>query len=90
MNIRRYRQRRIRNIAFLSLSGVATAFGLVWLALILATLLYEGFAALDITLVTETTPPPGEAGGLLNAIFGSLMMDTMAAGLARQIGRAHV
>jgi hypothetical protein len=29
---------------------------------------------LSLALFTEMTPPPNEAGGLANAIFGSLMM----------------
>ena len=33
-----------------------------------------GFAALSPTLFTQTTPPPGSAGGLANAIFGSVMI----------------
>ena len=32
----------------------------------------NGFAALSPTLFTQTTPPPGSAGGLANAIFGSV------------------
>ncbi|HXF79395.1 MAG TPA: phosphate ABC transporter permease PstA [Usitatibacter sp.] len=57
--------------------GVSTAalgFGLFWLAWILAVLLYEGGAALGPTLFTKMTPPPGNDGGLGNAIFGSVMM----------------
>jgi phosphate transport system permease protein len=86
MNTRRYHARRIRNTVFLSLSAAATVFGLGWLALILGTLLYEGFTAFNVTLFTEMTPPPGEEGGLLNAIFGSLMMDTMAVAAGTPIG----
>lgn len=86
MNTRRYHARRIRNAVFLSLSAAATAFGLGWLFVILATLLYEGGSALDIMLLTEMTPPPGETGGLLNAIFGSLMMDSMAVAAGTPIG----
>jgi phosphate transport system permease protein len=86
MNTSRYNARRIRNAVFLSLSAAATAFGLGWLALILGTLLYEGFTALDLRLVTQMTPPPGEDGGLLNAIFGSLMMDSMAVAAGTPIG----
>jgi phosphate transport system permease protein len=86
MNTRRYHARRIRNTVFLSLSAAATVFGLGWLFVILATLLYEGGSALDVTLLTEMTPPPGETGGLLNAIFGSLLMDSMAVAAGTPIG----
>jgi phosphate transport system permease protein len=82
----RYAIRRVRNVVFLSLSVVATGFGLGWLALILGTLLYEGITALDLKLITEMTPPPGEDGGLLNPIFGSLMMSTFAVAVGTPLG----
>jgi phosphate transport system permease protein len=82
----RYAIRRVRNVVFLSLSVVATGFGLGWLALILGTLLYEGITALDLKLITEMTPPPGEDGGLLNPIFGSLMMSTFALAVGTPLG----
>ena len=61
-------------------------FGLGWLALILGTLVYEGFSGIDLAIFTESTPPPGAMGGLLNAIFGSLMMSTFAVLLGTPIG----
>jgi phosphate transport system permease protein len=48
--------------------------GLVMLAIILGTLIYKGVAGLNLAVFTEMTPPPGEGGGLLNAIFGSVVM----------------
>lgn len=56
------------------MSLVAMAVGLAILAWILGTLLVEGVGALSLTVFTQMTPPPGEAGGLLNAIVGSLLM----------------
>jgi phosphate transport system permease protein len=82
----RYTARRVRNAMFLTLSVLATAFGLGWLAIILGTLLYEGFSALDWNLITEMTPPPGEDGGLLNAIAGSIMMGGFAVVTGTPIG----
>ena len=70
----------------LCLSGATMAFGLFWLAWILITLLHEGFSALSLTLFTQTTPPPGSAGGLANAIAGSLMMATVATLIGTPIG----
>ena len=32
---------------------------------------------LSLTLFTQTTPPPGSAGGLVNAIVGSLIMTVL-------------
>ena len=51
----------------------ATAFGPSWFVLILPVLLWEGFGGLSLAVFTEMTPPPGSAGGLLNAIAGSLI-----------------
>src|SRR5438045_9150987 len=69
-----YTRRRLANGLVMSLSVVATGFGLLWLVLVLWTLLENGIAAITPALFSEMTPPPGSAGGLLYAIFGSLMM----------------
>ena len=81
-----YFRRRLWNRFFLSLSVLATAFGLSWLALILGTLLYEGFSSIDLNLFVQSTPPPGSVGGLLNAILGSLMMSSFAVLVGTPIG----
>jgi phosphate transport system permease protein len=81
-----YRRRRRVNALMLFISGLAMAFGLFWLAWILFTLLYEGFGALSISLFTQMTPPPGSAGGLLNAIVGSVMMAAAATLLGTPVG----
>ena len=86
MNGGRYFRRRLRNGFFLSLSVLATLFGLGWLALILGTLLYKGFSGVDLKLFTEMTPPPGEGGGLLNPIAGSVLMNAFAVAVATPIG----
>ncbi|MFT4100416.1 MAG: phosphate ABC transporter permease PstA [Burkholderiaceae bacterium] len=69
-----YRGRLMRNRIAMSLSLVAMAIGLGVLAWILSMLLYKGFSGLSWAVFTQTTPPPGSAGGLANAIVGSLMM----------------
>jgi len=69
-----YRRRKRRNRLMMSLSAVALAFGLSWLLWILAVLLWEGASALRPSLFTQMTPPPGNDGGLANAIFGSVLM----------------
>jgi phosphate transport system permease protein len=76
MNV--YAQRRFANVLVMSLSVVATAFGLLWLVLVLGTLLFEGFSAITPALFSQMTPPPGNSGGLLNAIFGSVVMTVIA------------
>lgn len=77
-----YHRRQRFNRFMLTLSGVALLFGLFWLFWIILTLLVKGGSALSLSLLTQTTPPPGEAGGLLNAIVGSFMM----AGVGTLIG----
>jgi phosphate transport system permease protein len=58
----------------MALSVLATAFGAVWLFLILGTLIWNGASGLSLSVFTENTPPPGSAGGLANAIVGSLIL----------------
>jgi phosphate transport system permease protein len=70
----------------MGLSFAATLFGLSWLALILGALFYQGFSGLDIAVFTQSTPPPGATGGLLNAIVGSLLMTVFAVIVGTPIG----
>src|SRR3954447_4677973 len=86
MSNSRYFRRRLKSAIFLGLSLMATIFGLAWLAAILGTLVYEGFSGIDLAIFTESTPPPGAMGGLLNAIFGSVIMSTFAVALGTPIG----
>jgi phosphate transport system permease protein len=81
-----YHQRRRVNALMLFISGLTMVFGLFWLAWILITLLHEGFGALTLSLFTQMTPPPGSAGGLLNAIVGSVLMASMATLIGTPIG----
>jgi phosphate transport system permease protein len=81
-----YASRQRRNVLTMGLAYGATFFGLSWLVLILGVLLYEGFAGLSLAVFTEMTPPPGSAGGLLNAIMGSLVMTVLAVVIGTPIG----
>src|SRR5712692_9408725 len=81
-----YARRRRRNKVAMTLSFFATGVGLGWLVLILGVLLWEGFSGLSLEVFTEMTPPPGSAGGLLNAIAGSLMMTVLAVLIGTPIG----
>ena len=81
-----YKRRRRVNALMLSVASLAMLFGLFWLAWILVTLLQQGASALSYTLFTRTTPPPGGAGGLLNAIVGSTLMSLTATLLGTPIG----
>jgi len=76
--MRLYTRRRIANYTVVGLSLAAMAFGLTFLVFVLGTLLVNGVGALNVTLFTQATPPPGSAGGLMNAIFGSLAMTVIA------------
>jgi phosphate transport system permease protein len=78
--------RRRRNTIAKGLALAATAFGLGWLVLILGVLLYEGVGGLSLAVFIENTPPPGSAGGLLNAIAGSLVMTFLAVLIGTPIG----
>jgi phosphate transport system permease protein len=69
-----YRRRRWTNRAALTLSVCTMGIGLAFLFWILWTLAARGLGALRPVVFTQTTPPPGSAGGLLNAIAGSLLM----------------
>jgi len=82
----RYSGRRRRNYMATSLALAATAFGVGWLVLILGALLWHGFAGLSLRVFTEMTPPPGSSGGLLNPIFGSLMLTGLAVIIGTPIG----
>jgi len=86
MNSSLYAARRRRNGIMLSLSLAATLLGLGWLVLILAVLLWEGFSGLSLAVFTEMTPPPGADGGLLNPIFGSLILTVLAVVIGTPIG----
>ena len=81
-----YFRRRLANTTFIVLSFSAAAFGLIWLCFILWALLSNGVAALGPHLFTEATPPPGSAGGLSNAIFGSVVMSLGAVLIGTPIG----
>jgi phosphate transport system permease protein len=54
--------------------------------LILGILLFHGIGGLSLSVFTENTPPPGAAGGLLNAITGSLIITVLAVAIGTPIG----
>jgi phosphate transport system permease protein len=81
-----YAARRRKNSVTMALSLAATLLGLGWLVMILGVLLYEGFSGLSLRVFTEMTPPPGSAGGLLNAIMGSLVLTGLAVLIGTPIG----
>jgi phosphate transport system permease protein len=83
----RHRARKRMNVIALTLSLAAMAFGLFWLAWILVETIRLGIGGLALSVFTEMTPPPqAETGGLANAIFGSVVMVTLATMLGTPIG----
>ena len=84
----RYRRQAIKNGAAKAVATLATCFALVWLVWILWTTASEGARALHWRLFTQMTPPPGEDGGLLNAIYGSAVMVLIAIFIGTPVGIA--
>jgi phosphate transport system permease protein len=52
----------------------------------LTALFYNGFSAINPKVFTEITPPPGDNGGLANAIVGSVMMSAIAVAAGTPLG----
>jgi phosphate transport system permease protein len=81
-------RRRAADIAAFVFATAATLFGLFWLFWILWMTLRQGAAALTPTLFTQMTPPPGESGGILNALYGSAVMILLGVLIGTPIGVA--
>jgi phosphate transport system permease protein len=82
----RFASRKRVNIVALTLSLAAMGFGVFWLIWILWETLSLGVGGLTLATFTEMTPPPNEAGGIANAIYGSFMMVAMATFIGTPIG----
>ncbi len=82
----RYKQRKLVNRVALTLSLAAMAFGLFWLMWILYETFRLGLEGISLATFTEMTPPPNDAGGLANAIYGSFLMVMMATFVGTPIG----
>ncbi len=81
-----YGRRRAKNLIAQTLAVLATVFGLFWLVWIMWTTLSKGLGSLNIALFTQMTPPPGDAGGMLNAFFGSAVMSLLGIVIGAPIG----
>ncbi|MDO9405841.1 MAG: phosphate ABC transporter permease PstA [Polaromonas sp.] len=79
------RRKRVNQVA-LVLSLGAMSFGLFWLAWILVETIRLGVGGLALSIFTEMTPAPNEAGGIANAIYGSFLMVTLATFVGTPIG----
>jgi len=81
-----YTRRRLINAANLTVSVLTTVFGLFWLVWLLWTLFDNGLQWLRPSIFTEMTPPPGNEGGLWNAIVGSVILTGVATLIGTPLG----
>ncbi|TGP24976.1 MULTISPECIES: phosphate ABC transporter permease PstA [unclassified Mesorhizobium] len=81
-----HQSRKRKNAVMMALCVIAAGIGLAWLALILGALIYKGLSGVSLAVFTEMTPPPGDAGGLLNAIYGSIVMTIIGIIVGTPIG----
>ena len=81
-----YRKRLLVNRLNLVMSLVTMVFGMGFLLWILWVLFAKGGAALSPALFSQMTPPPGSAGGLANAIYGSAVIVLVATFISTPIG----
>jgi phosphate transport system permease protein len=79
------RRKRVNRLA-LALSLAAMAFGVFWLVWILWETVRLGIGGLAWATLSQMTPPPNEAGGLANALWGSLLMVTLATFVGTPLG----
>jgi phosphate transport system permease protein len=82
----RYAARKRTNQVALALSLAAMAFGVFWLVWILVETFRLGIGGMTWAALTQMTPPPNEAGGIANAIWGSFLMVMLATFVATPIG----
>ena len=82
----RFASRKRVNLLAIFLAMSAMLFGLFWLFWILFETVSLGIDGLTFATLTQMTPPPNEEGGLANAIYGSLVMVTLATCLGAPIG----
>ena len=82
----RYLRRRLVNGVNLSMSVLGTLFGLFWLGWLLWTLVSHGLRWLGPELFTQNTPPPVAAGGIANAIAGSLLITLVGVVVGTPVG----
>lgn len=83
-----HRRRRWKNCVQMTIACAAMAFGLFWLAWILVTLFQFGFSGVSLAMFTHSTPPPPpyDAGGIANAIYGSLLVTFFGTLIGTPIG----
>jgi len=85
-DLSRYRSRRVKSSLIMALCWSASLIGIGVLVIILGTLLVKGASGLSSVILVQDTPPPGAAGGLRNAIAGSLIMTSLGVVIGTPIG----
>ncbi|MFG1424030.1 phosphate ABC transporter permease PstA [Roseixanthobacter liquoris] len=78
--------RRAKDYTVKVVSTGFAVFAIFLLAWILWTLISRGLPALNLNVFTKVTAPPGQGGGLLNAIVGSLIQIGIALAIGGPIG----
>ncbi|MEM9243586.1 MAG: phosphate ABC transporter permease PstA [Pseudomonadota bacterium] len=79
-------KRRFKNRLFSVSCVIAAAIALLFFLLILFFLIKNGMTHLNLTLFTQDTPAPQQAGGLRNAIIGSIMVSGLGIIIAAPLG----
>lgn len=86
VRVAKFNRRKLVNRIALALSLAAMAFGVFWLVWILVETVRLGVGGLTLAAFTEMTPAPNEPGGIANAIYGSVLMVTLATLVATPVG----
>lgn len=86
LRVAKYLRRKRVNQVATGLALSAMAFGLFWLFWILWETVRLGLDGLNIATFTQMTPPPNDEGGLLNAIYGSFVMVSLATCVGTPVG----
>ena len=86
VRLAKFMQRKRVNAVALVLSMGAMLFGLFWLVWILWETIVLGLGGLSWATFSQMTPPPNEAGGIANALFGSFLMVMLATFIGTPLG----
>ncbi len=86
VRLAKFGRRKLVNKIALVLSLAAMSFGLFWLFWILWETVRLGLGGISLATFTQMTPAPNEAGGLANALYGSLIMVALATFVGTPIG----
>jgi phosphate transport system permease protein len=82
MNLRR----RLADRVWVALSLVALAVAIIPLASIIYFVTANGVSVLNLGFLTRFTAPPGEPGGISNALQGTLILTALASSIGLPIG----